>query len=257
MKKGICILPALVFALLLAACGGGASPGGPAEGPGTGLEGDHILTARIAGVWEDQVLLAGLKAPYTGVYAAEPGALAASGVSAGELKAGEMIELSFDGSIEETQPAKLGTIEKAVIPDDGFDGLSGMYLDTLDLLWDKDPALHEGIVQIGFDLASTRLTGSEQEALALTFARDHGNLPAAFGTLQELMDRGLIDGENLVWEDGVLLSLKEKESGEGKVLFDAQMWRSGLGAYYLCDCTSRRGPGGDWAPCSVGGEAIS
>ena len=71
------------------------------------------------------------------------------------------------------------------------------------------------------------------------------------------MDRGLIDGEDLVWPDGVLLSLTEKESGEGEVLFDAEIWCSGLGAYYFYDCTSRQVTGGDWTPCQVGGEAIS
>lgn len=252
MKRFLCIL-ALAAALLLSACGSASRSEPPAAFP----EGDHVIAARVVGLWEDTVLLAGLKPPYAGVYAAEPQALLDAGVVEGELKAGEQVWLSFDGSIEETQPARLGAVDAAVIPDDGFDGLCGMYLEALDLLWEKDPALHEGIAQIGFDLASTRLTGSEQEALALTFARDHGNLPVVFGTLQELMDRGLIDVENLCWPDGVLLSLTEKESGEGEVLFDAEIWRSGLGAYYLYDCTSRRVLGGDWTPCQVGGEAIS
>ena len=253
MKRTLCIL-ALAAVLLLAACGTASEP----ETPIVAFpEGDHVIAARIVGLWEDEVLLAGLKPPYAGVYITEPQALLDAGVTEGELKTGEQVWLSFDGSIEETQPAKLGAIDAAVIPDDGFDGLCGMYLEALDLLWEKDPALHEGIVQIGFDLASTRLTGSEQEALALTFARAHGSLPVVLGTRQELTDRGLIDGENLAWPDGVLLSLTEKESGEGEVLFDAEIWRSGLGAYYFYDCTSRRVTGGGWTLFQVGGEAVS
>ena len=253
MKRALCILT-LAAALLLAAFGSASGP----ETPGVAFpEGDHVITARIVGLWEDTVLLAGLKPPYAGVYAAEPQALLDAGVTEGELKAGEQVWLSFDGDIEETQPAKLGAIAAAVIPDDGFDGLCGMYLEALDLLWEKDPALHDGIAQIGFDLASTRLTGSEQEALALAFARAHGSLPVVLGTRQELTDRGLIDGEDLVWPDGVLLSLTEKESGEGEVLFDAEIWRSGLGAYYFYDCTSRQVTGGDWTLFQVGGEAVS
>lgn len=253
MKKTLLYILALAAVLTLAACGPAAEP----EPPSVILTGEHILAARIVGVWEDTVLLAGLEPPYAGVYTAEPQALTDAGVTDWELKPGERVELSFDGSIEQTQPAKLGTIEKAVVPDDGFDGLCGMYLETLDLLWEKDPGLHEGIVQIGFDLASTRLTGSEQEALALAFDRSHGDLPVVLGTREELIARGLIDGENLYWPDGVLLSLTEKESREGTVLFDAEIWRSGLGAYYFNDCTSRQIVGGDWTLFQIGGEAIS
>ena len=253
MKRFLCILT-LAAALLLSACGTAST----SEPPVVAFpEGDHVIAARIVGLWEDTVLLAGLKPPYAGVYATEPQALVDAGVAESELKAGEQVWISFDGSIEESQPAKLGAIETAVIPDDGFDGLCGMYLEALDLLWEKDPALHDGIAQIGFDLASTRLTGSEQEALALTFAQSHGGLPVVLGTRQELIDRGLIDGENLYWPDGVLLSLTEKESVEGEVLFDAEIWRSGLGACYLYDCTSRQVAGGDWTLFQIGSEAIS
>ena len=253
MKRFLCILT-LAAALLLSACGTAST----SEPPVVAFpEGDHVIAARIVGLWEDTVLLAGLKPPYAGVYATEPQALVDAGVAESELKAGEQVWISFDGSIEESQPAKLGAIETAVIPDDGFDGLCGMYLEALDLLWEKDPALHDGIAQIGFDLASTRLTGSEQEALALTFARSHGGLPVVLGSLQELIDRGLIDGEDLYWTDGVLLSLTEKESGEEEVLFDAEIWRSGLGACYLYDCTSRQVAGGDWTLFQIGSEAIS
>ena len=253
MKRFLCILT-LAAALLLSACGTAST----SEPPVVAFpEGDHVIAARIVGLWEDTVLLAGLKPPYAGVYATEPQALVDAGVAESELKAGEQVWISFDGSIEESQPAKLGAIETAVIPDDGFDGLCGMYLEALDLLWEKDPALHDGIAQIGFDLASTRLTGSEQEALALTFAQSHGGLPVVLGTRQELIDRGLIDGEDLYWTDGVLLSLTEKESGEEEVLFDAEIWRSGLGAYYLYDCTSRQVAGGDWTLFQIGSEAVS
>ena len=253
MKRFLCILT-LAAALLLSACGTAST----SEPPVVAFpEGDHVIAARIVGLWEDTVLLAGLKPPYAGVYATEPQTLLDAGVAESELKAGEQVWISFDGSIEETQPAKLGDIDTAVIPDDVFDGLCGMYLEALDLLWEKDPALHDGIAQIGFDLASTRLTGSEQEALALTFAQSHGGLPVVLGTRQELIDRGLIDGENLYWPDGVLLSLTEKESVEGEVLFDAEIWRSGLGAYYLYDCTSRQVAGGDWTLFQIGSEAIS
>ena len=95
MKRALCILT-LAAALLLSACGTASEP----ETPVVAFpEGDHVITARIVGLWEDEVLLAGLKPPYAGVYAAEPQALLDAGVTEGELKAGEQVWLSFDGSI--------------------------------------------------------------------------------------------------------------------------------------------------------------
>ena len=53
------------------------------------------------------------------------------------------------------------------------------------------------------------------------------------------------------WEDGCLFSI----TGEtGK--FDAQKWRSGLGAYFFLDCTASMEQDGTWT-YTVGGEAIA
>ena len=41
------------------------------------------------------------------------------------------------------------------------------------------------------------------------------------------------------------------------VTFDAEKWRSGLGAYFFCDCTSVQSADGHWDGYSVGSEAIS
>ena len=41
------------------------------------------------------------------------------------------------------------------------------------------------------------------------------------------------------------------------VTFDAQKWRSGLGAYFFCDCTSVQSALGQWDGYAVGAEAIS
>ena len=82
--------------------------------------------------------------------------------------------------------------------------------------------------------------------------------------VQELADQGYIDRENLYWEDGVLFSITEKAEpvyfmpeGMAAVTFDAEKWRSGLGAYFFCDCTSFQTAAGHWDGYSVGSEAIS
>ena len=251
MKKSIVVILTLALSLSLAACGTAQ----PMDGPGMAREPD--LTARIMEDDGDELLLAGLREPYNDVYTVSKSALSDAGAYLEELRPGEMIALDFDGSVEETWPARLGSVTGATVMEDGRDRLYQCYLDVLEDLWEADPALHDGIMQIGFDLASTRLASSEQAAVALIFARDHGNLTPLLGTRQELTDAGFIDGENLVWDDGVLLSIQEKNDEPGKVLFDAELWRSGLGAYLFCDCESRMLLGGDWEPCTVGSEAVA
>lgn len=251
MKKFLYLVLALALALPLAACGAAE----PMDGPGMVREPD--LTARIMADDGDDLLLAGLRAPYDDVYLVSKEALSAAGAYLEELRPGEMIVLDFDGSLEETWPARLGSVSGTAVMEDGRDRLYQLYLDVLEDLWAADPALHSEISQIGFDLAATRLSPGEQAAVALLFARDHGDLTPVLGTWQELAEAGVIDGENLTWDDGALLSVREKNDAYGEVLFDAELWRSGLGACLFCDCRSQKLLGGDWEPYTVGSEGAA
>ena len=251
MKTRLFLILALALALGLAACGAPQ----PLDGPGMVREPD--LTARIIRDDGTDLLLVGLAEPWDSVYTVSKADLEAAGVYTEDLRPGELMVLDFDGDLEDTLPARLGNVSGVAVMEDSRDLLFQLYLNALDDLWNKDPALHDGVTQIGFDLASTRLAPSERAALAMVFAQDHGVPETVFGTWQELADAGVIDGEELVWDDGVLLSIQEKNDEPGKVLFDAEIWRSGLGAYLFCDCESKQLIGGDWEPYTVGSEAIS
>ena len=186
--------------------------------------------------------------------------------------------------IDETQ--KEGKIIKAIIDvlddvaftvadlEDGFDDLCRLYLDVLNDLWEVDPSLNDGITELGVDLSGTSLPESEQAAVAYAFGSAHG-LMAMEGTYQDFVDSGYIDGEALFWKDGCLFSVKETQDenpvtfnlpsfGPGDempdysgVRFDAEKWRSGLGAYFFTDCTAVRNGGGQWGDYTVGAEAIA
>ena len=63
------------------------------------------------------------------------------------------------------------------------------------------------------------------------------------------------------WKNGIHFSITE-QSMEGTysltpVTFDAQKWRSSLGAYWFCDCTAVQSALGEWSDYSIGSEAIS
>lgn len=65
------------------------------------------------------------------------------------------------------------------------------------------------------------------------------------------------------WADGVLFSITADESGGNEVFslpvlkFDAEKWRSPLGAYFFEDCKAVWSESGSWGSYSVGAEAIS
>ena len=144
-----------------------------------------------------------------------------------------------------------------------------LYLKVLEDLWIVDPGLNDGISQIGIDLSElSHLTELEKETVMHEFASKH-NLPYIAGTWEELCEQGYIDKDNLYWEDGLFFSIKTNEDAEWNLpatkdgdsvpeltAFDAQKWRSGLGAYFFGQCTAQKNADGKWS-YTVGQEAIS
>ena len=65
------------------------------------------------------------------------------------------------------------------------------------------------------------------------------------------------------WKDGLFFSIKTNEDaikadseGLEYTSFDAQKWRSGLGAYFFGQCLAQKNADGTWS-YTVGQEAIS
>ena len=130
--------------------------------------------------------------------------------------------------------------------------LAELYRQVLEDLWTVDPGLNSEIAIIGVDLSATSLTEEEQTLLAEEFAAAHG-MELVRGTWEELCEAGYIVRETLSWADGCHFSITEKE-GSSTLTFDARKWRSGLGAYFFCDCTAEPEEDGRYV---VGSEAIS
>ena len=144
-----------------------------------------------------------------------------------------------------------------------------LYLKVLEDLWNVDPGLNSEISQIGIDLSKlSHLTETEKETVMREFASKH-NLPYIVGTFEELCEQGFIDKENLYWKDGLFFSIKTNEDAVWNLpsikvgdsipeltSFDAQKWRSGLGAYYFGQCSAQKNADGTWS-YTVGQEAIS
>ena len=288
---------ALLCLCLLAGCGrtdstgntcraeetpGGGDVSGKTEKPGESAEPagetfrivreekDGLLLARVGGGPADVYTLS---LPDTGVTLDgeafdrnEPGAYQAL---PGSTLTGALAEITY-GTVLETYPGQLGGVTLVNIRSDGFDDRCALYLRVLDDLWNVDGGLNGGVTSVSVDLSQTSLSESEQAAVAWAFAGEHGISDPLTLSHEELAAEGYLTGADPdsdgipCWEDGCLFTITEQETGDNElngarntVTFDAQKWRSALGAYFFCDCTASQDIDGRWGDYTVGSQAIS
>lgn len=296
----------LALCLLLTACApaaetpesparteGPAAPADPAGVPPS-LAGDEeptVLTCRVVDGAEDgNLLLAELDEGLyggTGVYRLNvkdvPVTLDGEAAEPSVLEDGMAVDVAFNGHVLESFPAQLGEVYSVSAWSRGrgrngggtmFD-LCGLYLQVLDDLWKKDPALNEDVSQIALDLSQApgELTEGEKLALVHRFGELHG-VEAFAATFEELKEQGYLTSEPLGdgapegaafvrWEDGCLFSITPSEDHEGEsyslptLFFNAEKWRSSLGAYGFYDCSAGWGQVSTWNGYQIGSEMIS
>ena len=194
----------------------------------------------------------------------------------GDFRGGELVEVTWSGSVQETYPGGLVGITDVRELEYGFDNLTELYLTVLEDLWKEDKGLNEsGVEYIGVDLSETSLGESERSAVAYLFASRHG-AEAISATWNELVERGEISAEPLnssgsgtdepvgsfyYWENGCHFSIREKpvvgSYNLKPIAFDAQKWRSSLGAYFFSNCTSVQSALGEWSGYQIGAQMIS
>lgn len=131
-----------------------------------------------------------------------------------------------------------------------------LYLQVLEDLWEVNSGLNDGIQYLGLDLSGvTDLTQADQDHVAREFGEARG-LEVIQATYDELREGGYLEpyaegGEIFWWEDGVLFSIDGSAED-----FDAQKWRSPLGAYFFADCSAGQSKDGTWS-YEIGAEMIS
>ena len=317
MKKRFLSLALCLCLALPAACGSPA-PAGPSASPTApqppedgalpSLAEDETpawLTCRVVdGAEEGVLLLAELDAPLSGgrgehhdgkgvyrlrVSADTPVCLDGQPASAADLRDGMPLEVAFNGLVLESFPAQLGEVYSvsgystgsAQCPGGSYYDLCGLYLQVLDDLWKRDPALNENLSTVSLDLtqAPGALLESEQSALRWRFGELHG-VEVLDLTFEELRDQGYLTASSLSapapeageaapsslrysWEDGCLFSIRANGSHGAEcyalpvLFFDAEKWRTPLAAYCLYDCSALWPEMGTWEGYSIGSEMIS
>lgn len=182
---------------------------------------------------------------------------------------GALVEVACD-LVLETYPGQLAEVTAVNIRSDGFDDRCALYLRVLNDLWAVDEGLNSDITMLSVDLSQTGLSDSEQAAVAWVFGGMHDISETMTMSYEELAAEGYLTGTEPdsdgipCWEDGCLFTIAEQEAENngrggtgGTVTFDAQKWRSALGAYFFTDCTASRDAQGHWGDYTVGAAAIS
>lgn len=221
----------------------------------------------VSGAETGELVLAGLEdgCVYTlSVRAVKAVTMDGGSSGSSELRDGIVIDVGHSGMILETYPAQFADPWTIGANSAERDDRCGLYLQMLEDLWAVDEGLNGDITELGVDLSSvTDLSESEKAAVAWAFGNAHGLTPVE-GTLEELWEQGYLTrmtepaegyADSLAlyyWEEGVLFSV----SGCARDGFNAQKWRSGLGAYFFQDCTAVQADDGTWT-YAVGSEAIS
>ena len=295
MKKWCLFLTLYACACLLAACAASGETETPPEVPPEEKE-ESTVVCRVISVLDSGTLILAEEGSDAGLYTVtpadqlltldgadfDPTAPGAYQALPGGSLAGTTVTVTFDGGIQESWPMGFSGVTAMDFSTEDFDDLGTLYLQVLEDLWEVDSGLNGGITELGVDLSQTRLSGSEREAVAYAFGTAHG-LMAMETTYDQLVEEGYLTpvsqgdstGEKpelYQWENGCLFSITETgepvvfslpNMGPGDqmpdydgVSFDAQKWRSPLGAYYFMDCTAVS-TGGPWGSYTVGSEAIS
>lgn len=171
------------------------------------------------------------------------------------LRPGMLADIAYDGTIMESFPLQLGGVSGIYIRGQGED-IAGLYYTVVNDLYEADPGLNSDIEVMAFDLSGVaNLIEAEKTALVYHLGNDYAIL-AIQGTFDELAEQGYIDKENLFFPTGILFIIEDTpRDGDHSFTFDAQKWRSGLGAYFFWDCIASKSNGA-WT-YRVGSEAIS
>lgn len=270
LRAGLAALLCAALALLLlagctaapkpgAATAGPETPGtatpGP-EAPGTSTaepEGGALLAGTVIDVSDGSLLLAG-EGDYDGLYRLSLDGVPVEPGGVETLCVGKRAEVTFGGTVAECFPGIPGGVTRVRAVDGDLSPFV-LYRQVLFDLMETDEGLNGGARYLGVDLSgAANLTGGEKLALQYLLEQQYG-LSVLPGTFDELCEQGYIDRDALYWEDGVLLRVALVEDGTDTFRFDAEKWRSGLGAIYWTDCTAARGADG-WT-YEVGGFAIS
>ena len=150
-------------------------------------------------------------------------------ISIDVLKPGDRIKVSYDGLIDESYPAQI-TADKIELL--GRSNVIDGFLALIDDVYQEDSGLNSDITMIAFDTTEWTMLSEIETEIILAIAKDKYDLEVVVGTFEELAEQGIIDKDNLYFENGILIEINDIDinNDKDKIQCSIKKWRSGLGA---------------------------
>jgi len=145
------------------------------------------------------------------------------------IKPGDRVKIYYDGVIAESYPAQISADKIEVI---GHNQAIDGFFALIDDIYREDIGLNDNITMIAFNFGNSDVLSKAEIETILALAKEEYGLETVQGTFDELAEQGLIDKENLYFESGVLIEIKDAEIDKDKnnITCSISKWRSGLGA---------------------------
>ncbi len=146
-----------------------------------------------------------------------------------DLKAGDIIKITYNGMIAESYPAQISASQIEVVD---HNILMEGYLALIDDIYQEDNGLNSEIDMIALDTTEwVDLTEIEKEMIFVKMKELYG-FEVIEGTFEELAEEVLIYDENLLFPKGIHLTISNMkyDDKKQKITCSIKKWRSGLGA---------------------------
>lgn len=136
--------------------------------------------------------------------------------------------------------------------------LVDFYFGVIKDLYEEDHGLNDNVEVIAVDLSNVENLSEEGKTALLEKVAKEYSAESREASYQELVSEGAISNpeEFPSFDNGLLFSFTNFEATGDMIKFDAEKWRTALGAYFFVDCTAEKGDDGTWT-YEVGGYAIS
>lgn len=146
-----------------------------------------------------------------------------------DLKVGDIVIITYNGTIAESYPAQITALEIDVID---HNNLIDGYLAMIDDIYQEDSGLNGSIDKIAVDTTGWIELSDIEKGIIFSELKQIYDVDILEGTYEELFDQGLIDKENLYFPSGIhiIISNMSYDANKDKVTYSIEKWRSEVGA---------------------------
>jgi len=155
-----------------------------------------------------------------------------------ELKPGDILEITYNGTILESYPAQVGASEIKVID---HNIIIDAYKAMIDDIYQEDSGLNDSIEMITVDTTGWIELSDLEKEIVLDSMKETYGVEIKTGTFDELAEQGIIDKEKLCFTNGIHITLSNMKYDIDKktMKYSIQKWRGGDGAIGSDDTTAK------------------